>query len=107
MRKKQTEIVEPQPGAVLEYLRTAPPSLLQAFELSRLNHVSTMKKELEAILEQMVRELAEASLARVMLEHRKKLLPQKQQNGAASPGRLSEIIEQIAKLPSAEKETNS
>ena len=107
MRKKQTEIAEPQPGSVLEYLRTAPPSLLQAFELSRLNHAATLKKEVVAIIEQMVRDLSEASLARVLLEHRKKLLQQKQQDRDASPDRLSEMIERIAKLPSAEKETNS
>jgi hypothetical protein len=61
------------PCQVLEYLRNASPSMLQAFELSRLNHVSNMRKELQGLIDQIVTEMSEAALARTLLDHRKEL----------------------------------
>jgi hypothetical protein len=97
MRKKKSEIVEPQPGSVLEYLRTASPALLEAFELDRLNRVANLEKGLRAMLDEMVKEMAEASLARMLREHRKVFHGAKR-NRTVSADRLSEIAKQFPKL---------
>ncbi len=95
MSKKKSKRTEPQPGFVLEYLRTAPPRLLQAFELARLNHVTNMEKELGAILNQMVNEMAEALLARMMLENRKGLFARPKKSATAPLDLLSDIGPQV------------
>jgi len=68
-RKIERSVPQPESSTVLEYLRTASPSLLQEFELHRLNHVQNMQKEVVRILERIIEEKSEARLARLLLEH--------------------------------------
>ena len=106
MKKKTTPQPEPEQrelSSVLEYLRSAPPALLEAFELSRLNHIANMREELSSILERMAHEMAEARLARLLLEHRRDLLQQSKGNGAVSLDSLSEIISQAKLLAERSK----
>lgn len=57
----------------LEYLRTASRSLLQSFELTRLNNAANIRKEITTLVDQWINEAAQAMLARWMLEHRNTL----------------------------------
>jgi hypothetical protein len=70
MARKKPEL---EPGSTLDYLRSASPSMLQEFELSRLNHVSNMRKQLQGLIDQMVSDMSEALLARTLLQHRKEI----------------------------------
>jgi hypothetical protein len=51
-----------------EYLQQATVPALQSFELSRLNHASNLKKEIDTLLEQWLDETAAAMLARFLME---------------------------------------
>jgi hypothetical protein len=60
-----------------DYLHEASNPSLESFELSRLNHVANLRKEIAALLDQWIEENAEALLARWVREDRK--LPQPDQ----------------------------
>lgn len=98
MPKKQPEAPIVKAGSVLEYLRTAPPALLQAFELTHLNHVAMLRKQLVEILDQMIRETAEASLARVLLENRQELMQKPRRNGTGPADRIAEVVKKFPHL---------
>jgi hypothetical protein len=51
-----------------EYLQQATAPALQSFELSRLNHATNLKKEIDSLLEQWLDETAAAMLARFLME---------------------------------------
>jgi hypothetical protein len=51
-----------------EYLREASLPTLQSFELSRLNHASNLRKEIDSLLTQWLDETAAALLARFLLD---------------------------------------
>jgi hypothetical protein len=51
-----------------EYLQQATVPALQSFELSRLNHASNLKKEIDTLLEQWLDETSAAMLARFLME---------------------------------------
>jgi hypothetical protein len=51
-----------------EYLREASLPTLQSFELSRLNHASNLRKEIDGLLTQWLDETAAALLARFLLD---------------------------------------
>ena len=51
-----------------EYLQQATVPALQSFELSRLNHASNLKKEIDTLLDQWLDETAAAMLARFLME---------------------------------------
>jgi len=53
----------------LDYLRTASRSLLQSFELSRLNNAANIRREIAALVDQWIEEAAQAMMARWMMEH--------------------------------------
>jgi hypothetical protein len=55
---------------LMEYLQTCSPSTLQEFELTRLNAVANLEKQMKEILRQMVNAASEALLARMLIEHR-------------------------------------
>ena len=57
----------PSPVPV-EFLLTASKHSLQDFELSRLNHVAEMEKQLLAFIRQMAEEWAGAMVARLLIE---------------------------------------
>lgn len=59
-----------------EFLHHASIPSLESFELSRLNHSANLRKEVAALLEQWIEEMAEARMARWIREHRN--LPQRQ-----------------------------
>jgi hypothetical protein len=61
-----------------DFLHEASSPSLESFELSRLNHVANLRKEISALLDQWVEENAEALLARWVLQDRK-LPPQPDQ----------------------------
>lgn len=48
--------------------------MLGEYELSRLNHVANMKKQVRILLEQVIEESVEARFARWMMEHREELI---------------------------------
>src|SRR5712692_3804749 len=53
----------------IDYLSSASRTSLESFELSRLNHAATLRREIAALIDQWIEETAEAMLARWMLEH--------------------------------------
>jgi hypothetical protein len=57
----------------LDYLRTASRSLLQSFELTRLNNAANIRREIAVLIDQWIDEAAQAMLARWMLEHHNSL----------------------------------
>ena len=59
-----------------EFLHHASTPSLESFELSRLNHGANLRKEVAALLEQWIEEMAEAMMARWIREHQN--LPQQQ-----------------------------
>jgi len=54
-----------------DYLHQASSPSLESFELSRLNHAANLRKEIAALLEQWIDEMAEALLARWLREDHK------------------------------------
>jgi hypothetical protein len=59
-----------------EYLRTASRSLLQSFELSRLNQAANIQEEIATLIDQWVEQTAELSdSARWMLDHHSSFHP--------------------------------
>src|SRR5271155_1724926 len=54
----------------VEYLRQCSPTSLRYFEMSKLEHVANLRRELAVLLEQMMEESALALFARWMLEKR-------------------------------------
>ena len=77
------------------YLRDATPETLQAFELSRLNLASCLRKQIEALVIQYLDEVASAMLARELLNG-SHLLDRDVRSGGAhpsdSPGRPSRLL---------------
>jgi hypothetical protein len=61
----------------MKYLLSCSPAALQEFELSRLNSVANLEKQMKEILRQMVEAASEALLARMLIEH---------QRASVSPG---------------------
>ena len=103
MDKNPNEITGPEPNALFDYLRTAPAELLQAYELARLNHAAILEREIRALIEQMVAETVEATLARLMREHRKELLERNPEEiTSASAERISEIVQRTSNRLSSE-----
>lgn len=72
MPKKSHEVV-PELGAALDYLTTASHEMLQQFELARLNQAGNLRTYLVDCLSQWVATTAEAQLARLLIEKRKKI----------------------------------
>jgi len=58
----------------LSYLMSASSETLQGFELSRLNHVANLRKEIAAMEEQCEKERIAAEVARWLAEHRDEIL---------------------------------
>jgi hypothetical protein len=54
----------------VDFLRTASMISLQEYELSRRNAAANLARQLRVLLNQIVEELVEADLARMMIEHR-------------------------------------
>jgi hypothetical protein len=69
--------------------------MLQAFELSRLNHVSNMRKDLHALVDRMVSDMSEALLARTLIDHRKELITKRSK---LTPDELLQITGRATKL---------
>lgn len=59
---------------MIGYLRSCSDAMLQQFEMARLNTSANLTKDLSHIMQQAVTDLAEALLARTLLEHRKTLV---------------------------------
>ena len=57
------------------FLHEASDTSLQSYELSRLNHAANLHKEITALLEQWIEELAEAMMARWVREDRRRPAP--------------------------------
>jgi len=69
----------------VEYLRECSSTSLRYFEMSKLEHVANLRKELAALMDQMMEESALAIFARWMLEGRS--IPQQtSENGNAAKG---------------------
>jgi hypothetical protein len=81
-----------------EYLQQATVPALQSFELSRLNHASNLKKEIDTLLEQWLDETAAAMLARFLMEQPVVHEPSpgrsvaKQFHGAPSEGQVRALV---------------
>jgi hypothetical protein len=103
MPRKKSDLSQMKSGSVLEYLQNASPSMLQAFELSRLNHVSNMRRELRGLVDQMVTDMSEALLARTLLNHRKEIGERPKRPALTVGDLLSEITGQSTELLAAEK----
>lgn len=58
-----------------EFLLSASRNSLQSFELSRLSHVSNLRKEIGALLDQWLEENTEAMVARLLLKERERSAP--------------------------------
>ena len=98
MPRKKSDLSQMKSGSVLEYLQNASPSMLQAFELSRLNHVSNMRKELRVLVDQMVNDMSEALLARALLNHRKEIVERPKRPARTVDDLFSEIAVQSTEL---------
>jgi hypothetical protein len=82
-----------------DFLHHASLPSLESFELSRLNHTANLRKEVAALLEQWIEELAEAMVARWIREDRK-LFPQRRQGvGMLSDAELPLPAQSIALQP--------
>lgn len=55
-----------------EFLLSASRNSLQSYELSRLGHVANLRKEVVALLDQMIEENSSAMLARWLMQHRER-----------------------------------
>lgn len=55
-----------------EFLLSASRNSLQSYELSRLSHVSNLRKEIVALVDQWIEENSSAMLARWLMEHRER-----------------------------------
>ena len=53
-----------------DYLRDASVSSLESYELSRMNHVANLRREMAALLDQWIDDAAQALLARWILNDR-------------------------------------
>src|ERR1700681_4263370 len=91
MPRKKSDVSQTKSGSVLEYLQNASPSMLQAFELSRLNHVSNMRKELRGLVDQMLSDMSEALLARTLLNHQKEIGERRKRPAFTVEDLLSEL----------------
>lgn len=56
----------------LEYLSRCSDASLQHFELARLNCAANLRKQMAALLDQLIDDLVDARLARRMIEHKAK-----------------------------------
>ena len=72
--------------------------MLHNFELSRLNHVSNMRKELQVLVDQMVNDMSEALLARALLNHRKEIVERPKRPARTVDDLFSEIAVQSTEL---------
>ena len=61
--------------SIVQYLRSCSPSILHEFELTRLNSVANLDKQMHEILRQMVKDTAEALVARMLIEHQRDFVP--------------------------------
>jgi hypothetical protein len=61
-----------RPTPPWEFLLSASRNSLQSYELSRLGHVANLRKEVVALLDQMIEENSAAMLARWLMEHRER-----------------------------------
>ena len=57
--------------SLMEYLHSCSASTLQEFELSRLNAVANLEKQMKDILQKMVDEAAKALVARALIEQQR------------------------------------
>jgi hypothetical protein len=62
----------PRSAPPWEFLLSASRNSLQSYELSRLGHVSNLRKEIVALVDQWVEENSSAMLARWLMEHRER-----------------------------------
>jgi len=62
----------PRTAPPWEFLLSASRNSLQSYELSRLGHVSNLRKEIVALVDQWVEENSSAMLARWLMEHRER-----------------------------------
>jgi hypothetical protein len=84
--KKNREV--PRLGVALEYLLSASPEMVQAFELARLNEAANLKANLVVTIERLVDVAAEAILARTLIEQRKKIHQSLNRTATATPADL-------------------
>jgi hypothetical protein len=84
--KKNREV--PRIGAALEYLLSASPEMVQAFELARLNEAANLKANLVVTIERLVDVAAEAILARTLIEQRKKIRESMNRSASTTPADL-------------------
>jgi hypothetical protein len=103
MPRKKSELAQAKPGSMLKYLQNASPAMLHNFELSRLNHVSNMRKELQVLVDQMVNDMSEALLARALLNHRKEIVERPKRLALTVDDLISEIAVQSTNLPTVGK----
>lgn len=66
-----------------EFLLSASRNSLQSYELSRLGHVANLRKEVVALLDQMIEENSSAMLARWLMQHRERETPVAETSAAA------------------------
>jgi hypothetical protein len=74
-----------QPQPPLEFLSVCSPHALANFELSRLNLAANLNKELRALVDELVRNHAEALLAAWMRTHRAALMQMLASSGDMEP----------------------
>lgn len=72
-----------------EFLLSASRNSLQSFELSRLSHAASLRKEMAALLDQWIEENAAAMLARWLLEQRDRV-PRVPEALSAQKSRINE-----------------
>lgn len=60
-------------------------SALAEIELTRLNAAANLRKEMRALLDQWIEEIADARVARWLLEHREQLRPIKNESRIQDP----------------------
>ena len=96
----------PQLGAAVDYLVTASPEMLQAFEMARLNESANLKVQLVHTIERLVDVTAEANLARTFIEHRKKISQSLNRSSTVtSADLLAELLIQDKRLGSGKEKT--
>lgn len=82
-------------GDLIAYMRTCSDSMLEQFEMARLNTSANLVKDLNHIMQRAVNDLGEALLARTLREHRKAALAKAR---AGSSGSAHDIIADVAAL---------